>query len=171
MTSHTGPMSDSPMVPSASWGSWSFNPRALTLDFVRDGLPRHSIQLRGITSSACIAGCDFRSEEQVLGQKRSDWRPRHSASGSVRSSHEPLRWRKGPQFRSPLTSCDDAHSVARPISRVYVLIYARLRRNRRPRPRKLAPTTARYAGSGVTAASVVAPISTVNAARNARENT
>lgn len=41
------------------WGSWAFNPSELTLELVRDGLPAHSIQLRRITSSACMLDAIF----------------------------------------------------------------------------------------------------------------
>lgn len=52
-------MPESHLARSGNWGQWSFNPAALTLDLVRDGLPAHSIQLRKITSSACMLDAIF----------------------------------------------------------------------------------------------------------------
>lgn len=52
-------MPDFPSAFSAGWGSWSFNSEDLTLEYVRDGLPAYSVQLRKITSSACMLDVIF----------------------------------------------------------------------------------------------------------------
>ena len=39
---------------SPRWGDWTFNPMALSLVLEADGLPGYSINLRSITSSACM---------------------------------------------------------------------------------------------------------------------
>lgn len=52
-------MPDSDLAAPAGWGAWTFNPGALTLDLLRNGLPAHSIQLRAITSSACMLEAIF----------------------------------------------------------------------------------------------------------------
>lgn len=59
-------MPDSSSEPSTTWGSWYFNPSALTLELRRDGLPAHSIQLRTITSSACML-------DAIFGLKNTPW--------------------------------------------------------------------------------------------------
>lgn len=59
-------MPNSEMTPSTSWGSWSFNAGALTLDLKREGAPVHSIQLRGITSSACMLDIIFELKRKQL---------------------------------------------------------------------------------------------------------
>jgi len=43
----------------AGWGSWSFNHSALTLDLLQAGLPAYSINVRGVTSSACMLDAIF----------------------------------------------------------------------------------------------------------------
>jgi len=48
------------------WGAWAFDPGGLALVLRGENLPRYTIQLRSITSSACML-------DAIFGLKRKEW--------------------------------------------------------------------------------------------------
>jgi hypothetical protein len=56
----------SPSAGERSWGDWVFDPSNLSLVLNGQDLPPYTIQLRGITSSACML-------DAIFGVKRKEW--------------------------------------------------------------------------------------------------